>query len=322
VRRALLLVLIVSGLGCRSVSSERSPQLDVRAPLRVAVLPFVDAAEGDRLLAVPLGALMDVVPLLSDDAQDKAHCARILRHKVHANLHRTQLEPLSPLVIDHQLAAAGLDPAQLHAGDRAASARAVARALGVDLVVFGTVLEWDRDYVLVASWLSTALDLELRDGRSGELVYRGEVSDVKTAGLHKGLVATEPAEFAVILVGEPLRGLRNTLFEDLSNEITRLAVDDLLRTSGAAGPEITHVAARVDGGRLTALVLGAPGAPTRLELPGLEPVLLRETAPGTCCATVELPPGWFAESGHVLQVGEDHRELRAALSIPQESLLR
>ena len=69
----LLLLLLALLCGCQTLTVEhRAPELRLRAPLRVAVLPFADRADGDFGLAVPLGAMMDIVPLMSDDAYARA----------------------------------------------------------------------------------------------------------------------------------------------------------------------------------------------------------------------------------------------------------
>ncbi|MCA8922090.1 MAG: hypothetical protein KDD82_09790, partial [Planctomycetes bacterium] len=179
--RALLL-LLAPLCGCQTLTVEhRAPELRLRAPLRVAVLPFADRADGDFGLAVPLGAMMDVVPLMSDDAYARANGPRIFRDKLIANLRLAPLEVLPPQVVDAQLAAMTPPRTEVQATDRRSVAQQVGSALGVDLVVFGEVSEWDRNYVLLASWVSAGLAVEVRDGRSGELLFGGEVSDTETA---------------------------------------------------------------------------------------------------------------------------------------------
>ncbi len=44
--RPLLALLLLATSGCASSRLERAPGFDPRAPLRVAVLPFVDRASG------------------------------------------------------------------------------------------------------------------------------------------------------------------------------------------------------------------------------------------------------------------------------------
>lgn len=276
----LLLVLSFVSLGCRSVETQRSEALDLRAPQRLVVLPFEDTAEGDQGLAIPLGALMDVVPLLSDDDQAKGRAREIMRAKVLANLHWTSLELALPPVVDPVLETLRRPPGALGEVQRAAYARDVRRALGVDLVLFGRITEWDRHYVVVASWVAITVELELRDGRSGRVLFRSELSDVETAGLHKGMIATEPAEILVVGIGETLRGLRNTLFASLSNELSRVAIQELMEAGESRPVTISHLAASRWGPELRVVAIGTPGARALLRLPGAAPFLMSETAPG------------------------------------------
>lgn len=293
--RPVALALALFAAGCQTLEVEhRAPGFAIRGSQRVAVLPFQDEAEGDFGLAVPLGAMMDIVPFLSDEGYERAHAARILRHKLTANLRRTPLEVLSPWVVDAQLRAL---PAEDLAGlEREALARRVGAALGVDLVVFGQVGEWDRNYVLVASWVSVALGVEVRDGRSGALLFTGNLSDTETAGLHKGMIATEPVEVVVIAVGETLRGLRNTLFATLSDDVSRGLVDELRGSRGSEearppAPTIEQVGLSRRGEEVFVVLLGSPGAHATVRRIGGEPAGLVESYPGVYRGTLWLPPG-------------------------------
>ncbi|MGE0710573.1 MAG: hypothetical protein AB7N76_27270 [Planctomycetota bacterium] len=310
-RRAILASLLLA-CGCQTVEVERlEPRLDLRAPLRVAALPFEDRAAGDVGLAVPLGAMMDLVPFMSDDDLGRAKAPAICRDKLTANLRRTPLEVLPPLVVDAQLEAAGLPLPPLCSGDRGGSARRVGAALGVDVVLFGEVAEWDRHYALAASWVAISLRLEARDGRSGELLFKGEVSDVETAGLHEGMIVTEPVEFLVVAIGETLRGLRNTLFAELSDELCRALVEALRGPPdpSAPPPRIRLAACSLAGEELLVVLLGTAGQRATLRLKGGPPVALVESSPGTYHRVLWAPGAAAAEP---LELQLTDRSLRSA----------
>ena len=104
-----------------------------------------------------------------------------------------------------------------------------------------------------------------------------EVSDTETAGLHKGMIATEPVEVLVIVVGEGLRGLRNTLFTTLTDDICRALVAELRGASAPDDdelppppPRIEHVAATHEDDEVFVVLLGTPDQQGTLRVPGGE----------------------------------------------------
>tara|TARA_R110002072_G_scaffold20443_6_gene74173 strand:- start:1054 stop:2001 length:948 start_codon:yes stop_codon:yes gene_type:complete len=313
-KRALLVALLALATcsGCTSATyTQRSDALDLRLPLRVAVLPFRDVAEGDWGLAGPAAAIVDVNPLLTDEALEKEHAPQILRGKLVANLHRTDLEILSPLVVDHWLASDELSPLR----DRGAYARRMGEVLGADLVVFGTVTHWDRHYVVLASWVTVGLQVELRDGRTGESLYWGQFSSSKSAGLHKGMLAIEPAQVLAVAMGETMHGLRNTLFASLSSEVTRTAVENVLGRHDLRPPEVRHLAGRWVGTELRVLALGTPGARALLRIPGQGALPLSESAPGVYTISVEAVRSATGGTPLELELVKQRRRTRALATV-------
>lgn len=283
----LCAALVLSSLGCAQADFvRRSEALDLRLPLRVAVLPFTDAAQGDGSMAGPAAAIVDVNPLLTEERLSHKHAAQILRGKLVANLARTDLEVLSPLVVDDQLRR----DRGLALVDRGEHALHLGQALGVDLVVFGAVTEWDRHYVVLASWVSVGLELDVRDARSGRSVYLGRESALESSGIHKGMVASDPTQVLTLALGETMYGLRNLRFAGLSNEVTRATVESLLGAPSLARPRLTNLAARWVGSELRVVALGTAKARARVAVPDQGWVPMSESAPGVYQLSLEASP--------------------------------
>ncbi len=298
---ALGLLLLLATSGCATSRLELAPGFDPRAPLRVAVLPFVDRAGGDALVSRPLVAALDLVPILSDDGATRAHAATLLREKVQGNLHRTHLDVVDLHVVDSLLLHRRLDGLALHEGDRAAAARLAADALGADAVVFGEVTEWDREWYLVESVARVGLALELRDGATGGLLYSGEVHDAEASGVSKLPIAYSPDGAAQAVLVQALRGLRNTLFVTLSDDVARAVVLGLgapaeARASGHA-PRVHAVAASAAPGEplrpedaLVVVALGDPDARATFQVGDGPPVPMTESSPGRYRGALRVSP--------------------------------
>lgn len=307
--RPLLALLLLATSGCASSRLERAPGFDPRVPLRVAVLPFVDRASGDTLVSRPLVAALDLVPILSDDGATRAHAPTLLREKVQGNLHRTQLDVVDLHVVDSLLLHRGLDALALNQAaseaERAAAARRAADALGADAVVFGEVTEWDREWYLVESVARVGLALELRDGATGGLLYSGEVHDAESSGVSKLPIAYSPDGAAQAVLVQALRGLRNTLFVTLSDDVARQVVLGLgapaEARAAARAPRVHAVATSAAPGEplrpdepLVVVALGDPGGRATFRVGDGAPVPMAETSPGRYRGAVRASPahGW------------------------------
>ncbi len=316
--RLALGLLLLSTSGCASSRLERAPGFDPRVPLRVAVLPFVDRASGDTLVSRPLVAALDLVPILSDDGATRAHAPTLLREKVQGNLHRTHLDVVDLHIVDSLLLHRGLDGLALNEGDRAAAARTAADAVGADAVVFGEVTEWDREWYLVESVARVGLSLELRDGATGGLLYAGEVHDAEASGVSKLPIAYSPDGAAQAVLVQALRGLRNTLFVTLSDDVARQVVLGLGAPSeGRAlgrAPRVHAVATSAAPGEplgpdepLVVVALGDPDGRATFRVGDGPPVPMAEASPGRYRGTVRASPahGWRGAPVTVRLVSRD-----------------
>jgi hypothetical protein len=289
VKRALLALLLVPLAGCGSARHHRAEGFDPRVPLRVAVLPFTDEAEGDSLVSRPLALAIDLLPILSDDALTRERAATIFREKFQGNLHRTHLDVVDLHVVDSLLGHRALEAPPLYAGDRAAAARLLGEALGADAVVFGTVTEWDREYYLVESVVRAGLAVELRDTVTGALLFDAEVHDAESSGISKLPVAYSPDGAVQSILIEALKGLRNTLFITLTDDISRQIIDGLAppaseRALGHA-PEVHFVAHSASGplapgDELVVVAIGSADARATFSVGDGPPVPMTESAPG------------------------------------------
>lgn len=294
-----LLAALVSSAGCSSTSKiEVAEGFDPRVPLRVAVLPFVDRAVGDNTISTPLVALLDKVPLLSDDALDKKHAADVFRVVFIANLLRTRLQVVDTPFVDSLLGHLELDLLRAYDGDRARAARRLGEALSVDAVVFGEVLEWDRSYYVAESIVRAALKVELRDTVTGGVLFRGEVHDYEASGVSKLPIDFDPIFIAIEVFGEAMRGLRNTIFADLSADICRQIVLGLMPSlqerASARPPLIRRLAHSAHaplalGDELSIVAMGDAGALATFQVgPDAQPVPMTESAPGVYRGTLRI----------------------------------
>jgi len=98
----------------------------------------------------------------------------------------------------------------------------VARQLGADSVLRGTVTDWGRHYLVLESWVKAAMQLELLDAQSGEVIWSKTKKNSRTAGLLKG-----PTGFQSIAIA-PIMGLKTSHLERVANELTRTLANDLV----------------------------------------------------------------------------------------------
>ncbi len=320
-RPALLALLLLVVPGCAAETTfKRAEGYDPRVPLRVAVLPFVDRASGDQLVSRPFTALLDLVPILSDDTLTKKNAATLLRLKLAANLHRTQLDVVDLFVVDSLLGHRKLDALRAYDADRAEAARRLGEALGADAVLFGEVVEWDREYYVVESVVRAGLKVELRETTSGALLFESRVREEEYAGLSKVPLAYDVPGAIKSAVLEPLRGLRNTLFYTLSDDVAREVVTGLVPSAeeraAAKAPRIRFVAhtdaeALAPGDELVVVAIGDPGARATFRVGETETLPMTESAPGSYRGTLRISPV-HALADETLTVRFVSKELRAS----------
>lgn len=334
--RALLALVLLACGGCSSAWHRRAEGFDPRVPLRVAVLPFIDRAEGDSFASAPFTLALDVLPVLSDDRAVRERAASIFREKFQGNLHRTHLDIVDLFVVDSLLAHRGLEAASLYEADRAEAARLLGEALGADAVLFGTVLEWDREYYLVESITRAGLAVELRDTVSGALLFESEVHDVEASGVSKLPIEYTPDGAVQSVLLESIKGLANTKFLTLSDDVARKIVEGLAppaeeRALGRA-PEVFFVAHSAagplaPGDELVVVAIGSPDARATFSVGDGPPVPMTESCPGRYRGTLRVSAAhaWKGERltvrlvsrqllGSTMTVGRPPLETTAAMA--------
>lgn len=325
-RRAAAALLLCALAGCSSLDVEVPLRAAPQLPLRVAVLPFVDQAEGDFVLSAPVTRGLDLLPLLGDDALTRRYAATLLRSWFVTNLDATHHEVLPPLAVDAALERAEVDVIDAYRGDRAEAARRIAEATGADAVAFGEVTEWERSYYLVESVLEVGFALELR-GADGEVLYAGHAEEIEDWGLSKvPLIASvvlglSPFTWvsASAVVGRALLALRNVQFVPMSHLVSRRALmplvpgrDDPLETRAPRLLMASHSGLRpLEAGETLAVVaLGDAGCRATFRLGDGPDVPMNETAPGRYQGALPLGSA-HRFAGAKLTVRLVSRELRA-----------
>lgn len=317
-----LVLALVSSTGCSSSSEiEIAEGFDPRVPLRVAVLPFLDRSSGDGILSTPLVALLDLVPLLSDDALDKSHAGDVFRISFIANLLRTRLNVVDTVFVDSLIAHHSLDVVPAYEGDRERAARRLGEALSADAVVFGEVLEWDRSYYVAESIVRAALKVEIRDTVTGRVLFSAEVHDYEASGVSKMPIDFDPIFIAIEVFGEAMKGLRNTIFADLSADICRKIVLGLAPSPEARAqakpPRIQMVghSAReplATGDEVTVVAVGDPDAHATFAVgEDMTPIPMTESSPGTYLGKIRISPSHSFREG-TLTVRFLSRELQSS----------
>ncbi len=286
--------------GCSSALHRRADGFDPRVPLRVAVLPFVDRSTGDAVVSKPLTAVVDLLPILSDDKLTKENAASIFRTQFAGNLHRTPLAMVDLHVVDSLIDHRRMDILAAYDRDRVAGAKALGGVLGADALVFGWVLEWDRDYYGLESAVRAGLRVELRDTTTGGILFESEVRDSKYAGISKVPIAYSPEGAIQSAIVEPLKGLRNTVFATLADDISRASIAGLAPTAeeraAAPAPRIYFVAHSGSGplrpgDELVVVAVADPGLRATFQVDeDYAPVPMTEGAPGSYRGTLRISP--------------------------------
>ena len=277
-RLSVLLLLLTTGC---ATTYQQGPDYDVRTPLRAAILPFADHTGQSAVLSAPFTAALDKIPLTSRKFQDTP--ATMLRHRVLANLRRTRLDLLHPGIVDQNLQHHHLYDAQALTE---APATDVGRFLGADLLIYGDLLGWSRDYYVLEAKVSVLLRLRIVDVQTGRIVYETQQEARKMSGVSGG-----PTSIGGAIIS-PITGLSNRAFTKLTNEIARKVVEPLISPEDQIedGEEPPYVAAahielpkhRAPTSRLLSVYLiGSPNCQAHFRLgPTGRRAPLTELAPG------------------------------------------
>lgn len=260
--RPILLLLAAAALatsGC-TTTYQRGPEIDTSAPLRVAVLPFVDASSGDLITSRPFTAALDRLPVLGSEYLETP--ATALRNRVIANLKRSSFDLINPSIVDQKLQAN-----ELYEVGRLQAMRArpgeLGRLLKADLVVFGRLLKWDRQYYAVETVVRVAARLTIVDVESEREVYASQQVESSNRGVSGGPTGISD------IVSQPIFGLSNSAFRRLNSDLARKLTEPLI-AGGEVGqvPPFIAAAVRSEGadGALEVLMVGSPGGRAHMQV--------------------------------------------------------
>ncbi|MBI2103953.1 MAG: DUF799 family lipoprotein [Candidatus Omnitrophica bacterium] len=186
-----------------------------------------------------------VLPLEAKRAAWAAPAVSLREHLV-ASLQESAFQVLELQQIDAALKARGWTegqplPEALPLGE-------VARELGADAWLRGAVTKWGRTYLVVQSWVTTGMALELVDAGSGEVIWSAEQTNRRQAGILKGPTGYKS------LVTAPLTGLRGSHLDRIAIHLSRVLASEL-----AAAPAVLAYVSDVEQGKSS--LASAPQTP-------------------------------------------------------------
>jgi len=302
-----------------------APELPMvrRQGYRIAVLPFtVSAPEDDFLIPEP-GALGNVLSLggLSNDAPPRHVAAHLLRRGIVWTLADSPFDVMALWVTDTELSHQQIDP-------NATSPEQIAKALGVDGVLYGDVTAWNRSYYGVESYLTAGLSLRLVDGASGRTLFEGSHTEQIAAGVTGGPTA-------VVSAGtEPVSGLDGGKLVTAGRKLVRHLAGQLSgreprvmmtpEAGGGISPTLSFVSVAPDrdgmlvpGDRIRVIAIGTPGSDVRFSLGHYQTAI-----PMPAVAVAKDPRGDRATyvGTYVVQAGERLSPTRVEVSIEKLGL--
>ncbi|MEK7483790.1 MAG: GNA1162 family protein [Planctomycetota bacterium] len=194
----------------------RKINFNLNTPLRVAILPFEDISSKDSYISKPFATGINYIPLLGGD--DPQAPATLVREKFTANLKSSNLDPILNTQVDQALIENNLyDIKKLKSMDL----QRLEDMLNVDAVIFGELTHWDRDYYVADSSVTVGIKVKMIDVSNKEVLWEHHFIDSERRGITK-----VPTGY-VSAVLEPLRGLSNELFIELSDDVCRRIVDSI-----------------------------------------------------------------------------------------------
>jgi hypothetical protein len=97
---------------------------------------------------------------------------------------------------------------------------------GADLLLQGTVTAWGRRYLVLQSWVSAEMQLELIEASSGAVIWSAKRKNARHAGILKG-----PTGYKSVVTG-PITGLKKSNLERVAMHLARTMAEEL-KTSPA-----------------------------------------------------------------------------------------
>lgn len=206
----------------------RHVHFNLNTPLRVAILPFEDISSKDSYISKPFATGINYIPLLG--GEDHQAPATLIREKFTANLKSTNLDPILNTQVDHALTENKLyDINTLKTMD----IQRLEDMLNIDAVIFGELTHWDRDYYVAESSVTVGLRVKMIDVSNKQVLWEHHFVDSERRGITK--VPTGYVSAGL----EPLRGLSNDLFIELSDDVCRRIVDSIRPEKQSEFQEVT-----------------------------------------------------------------------------------
>jgi hypothetical protein len=266
-------LLVALGASCTGTHASRqiAPQLAQLRTMgyRIAVVPFTNTAPADGLLSDSLAAVGETIALEpGQEAPMRERIAQSMQDHVLTWLQQTDFEVIDPWHAATQWTHAGLASV---ANDRSRLAE-VARALGVDGVLYGDVRQWNRSYYVVQSVAEVGLHVELIDATSGLTLFASDRTERHGAGLSGG-----PTGY-VSAATEPLAGLSGSHLRTLARNAARHLAEDLNggelgNQPGPTAPRLAVVALAKEhdgpfraGERVDVVATGTPDCQVQFDL--------------------------------------------------------
>ena len=197
----------------RALKTLPNPPMAAGAPAQ----PDQAAASGQR------APRLAILPFAAQRSRMRAG-ASALRRDVAANLLEGPFEVLELQRIDAALAALGWQhgdpvPEGLAAAD-------LGETLGADLLLHGTVTRWGRTFLLLQSWVTAQLQLELVDAASGISIWSDKRKNSRTSGVLKGVTGYGSVATSAV------KGLKQSHLERVGTHLAREMAQELAQAPG------------------------------------------------------------------------------------------
>lgn len=185
-------------------------------PLRVAVVPFYQQDSNGNFGIGEGSIALDQVPFISEESKESP--TAFLRNLVQHQIAETALDPLSPRLIDTNIAHAGLTkPGSLEVDLKklanTPASEICSKILPCDAVLYGKVTNWSRDYYGIQSVNAVGLEVSLISAKTGQVLFQAKGYDVESSGLSKG-----PTGFSDLIVA-PISGLDSKVISQLAQQM-------------------------------------------------------------------------------------------------------
>jgi len=188
--------------------------------------PFRDEADTEgpwaSAHAKAKGLRVAVLPLDMKQAKWRAGARQLRRDLAAALQQESPFDVIEPQQVD-----GAIEPLGWREGEalpESLSISELAKSVGADLVIRGTVTKWGKMYVIAQSWVTAGLKLELIEASTGEILWSREKKSTHTAGILKGPTGYKSA------VTAPIKGMKTSNLERVATHLTRDLAQELSRS--------------------------------------------------------------------------------------------